>query len=173
MNKAVVSGMWDHFRQINGISMRAIAAIPKDKIEARPVKDMRTPKELVAHMYSAMNAIAGGTARGEIQWSEQADLAEAAKLKTHADLVRFATESWKAADNAVRALTDAQIAAMVKTPWGKSFPGFVCVNIIYDEHLHHRGQLYAFLRQLGIEPPFMWDFENSAPEHQPRAAQQA
>jgi len=72
----------------------------------------------------------------------------------------------------VQSLTDEKITRMVKTPWGESFPGFVCVQIIYDEHLHHRGQLYAYLRQLGIEPPFMWDFEHNAPEFQPRAAAQ-
>ena len=37
-----------------------------------------------------------------------------------------------------------------------------------DEYLHHRGQLYAFLRQFGIEPPMNWDFEGSAPAYQPK-----
>ena len=171
MNKALIDGQWDHFRTINGITMRAIQAIPKDKVDTRPVKDMRTPKELVAHIYSAMRNIADGTAKGEITWSEEADKAEASKLKTHDDLVRYANESWKAADKSVRSLSDAQIASMVKTPWGQSFPGFVCVNILYDEHLHHRGQLYAFLRQMGVEPPFLWDFENNATEFQPKAVQ--
>ncbi|MBI4364566.1 MAG: DinB family protein [Candidatus Latescibacteria bacterium] len=171
MDKAQVGGQWDHFRTIHGITMRAIQAIPKDKVDAKPVKDMRTPKELVAHMYSSMRSITEGTAKGEIQWSEENDKAEAAKLKTHDDLVRYASEAWKAADKAVRSLSDAQIAATVKTPWGESFPGHVCVNIIYDEHLHHRGQLYAYLRQMGVEPPFMWDFEHNATEFQPKAAQ--
>lgn len=171
MNKATIGGLWDHLRTINGITMRAIQAIPKEKIDTRPVADMRTPKELVAHIYSSMKSVAEGTARGEIKWSEEADKAEAGKIKTHDELLRYANDSWKAADKAVRSLTDAQIAAMVKTPWGESFPGFVCVNIIYDEHLHHRGQLYAFLRQMGVEPPFMWDFEHNAPEFQQKAAQ--
>ena len=171
MNKELIGGQWDHFRTINGITMRAIEAIPEDKVDFRPVKDMRTPKELVAHIYSAMRCISDGTAKGEIKWSEEADKTEAAKLKTKDDLVRYASDAWKAADKSVRSLSDAQIAAMVKTPWGQSFPGFVCVTIMYDEHLHHRGQLYAYLRQMGIEPPFMWDFENNAPEFQPKAAQ--
>ena len=67
-------------------------------------------------------------------------------------------------------LPSEKIEGLVKTPWNESFPGFVYINIVYDEHLHHRGQLYAFLRQLGVEPPMMWDFEHNAPEFQRRAA---
>ncbi len=171
MNKEQLGGMWDHFRTINGITMRAIQAIPKDKIEFRPVRDMRTPKELVAHMYGIMKSITEGVTKGAIAADEKLESGEA--IKTHDDLVRFASENWRAADKAFRSLNDAQIAAMVKTPWGKDFPGHVCVNIIYDEHLHHRGQLYAYLRQMGVEPPFMWDFENSAPEFQQKTTQSA
>jgi uncharacterized damage-inducible protein DinB len=171
MNKTAVNAYWDHFRTINGITMRAIQAVPKDKIDSKPCKDMRTPKELIGHMYNAMRSIAEGAVKGEIELTEESDAAAAAKLKTHDDVVRFANESWKASDKAIQSLSDTQIAAMVKTPWGVSFPGFVCVNIIYDEHLHHRGQLYAYLRQLGVAPPMMWDFENNAAEFQPKQAQ--
>ncbi len=173
MNKAALNAYWDHFRIINGITMRAIEAVPKDKIDSRPCKDMRTPKELISHMYNSMQEIAEGAVRGEIKMSDESDTAAVAKLKTHEDVVRFAKESWKAADKAIQSMSDAQLSSMVATPWGQSFPGFVCVNIIYDEHLHHRGQLYAYLRQMGVAPPFMWDFENSAPEFQPKQPQQA
>jgi uncharacterized damage-inducible protein DinB len=171
MNKAALSQYWDHFRTINGITMRAIQALPKDKIDSKPCNEMRTPKELISHIYYTMTSVAEGAVKGEIELTDEKDAAAAAKLKTHDDIIRFASESWKAADKAVQSMTDAQIAATVKTPWGVSFPGFVCVNIIYDEHLHHRGQLYAYLRQLGVAPPMMWDFENNAPEFQPKQVQ--
>ena len=47
-------------------------------------------------------------------------------------------------------------------------PGFAMLNLLPDEYLHHRGQLYAYLRQLGMKPPENWDFEHSAPEFQPK-----
>lgn len=172
MNKDATNAKWDHFRMINGITMRAIQALPKDKIDSRPCKDMRTPKELINHMYNSMREIAEGAAKGDIKLTEELDNAAVAKLKTYDDVVRFAMESWNASDKAIRSMTDAQLVAMVSTPWGQSFPGFDCVNILYDEHLHHRGQLYAYLRQLGVAPPFMWDFEHSAPEFQPKQPQQ-
>ena len=170
MKKVDLDRLWDHFRTVNGISLRAIKAIPADKIDATACKDMRTPKQQIAHMYNAMRMIADGITKGEIVHSDELDTKAAAGIHSHDELNRFAHDSWNAADQAVRSLTDEKLAGLVKTPWGESFPGFVCVQIMYDEHLHHRGQLYAFLRQLGVEPPFMWDFEHNAPEFQPRAA---
>jgi len=122
-------------------------------------------------LYATMRAVAEGAVKGQVTPDEAADKGE--NMKSHDDMIRIANESWKAADRAIRSMTDAQATAMVKTPWGMDFPGWMCVQIIFDEHLHHRGQLYAFLRALGVEPPFMWDFENSAPEFRPKQHQQA
>jgi uncharacterized damage-inducible protein DinB len=171
MNRSIVGYMWEELRLINGITLRVIDGIPKEKIDARPIGMMRTPKELVAHMYTTMRTVAEGIAKGTITADERAD--SGAELRSRDDMLRYARESWKAADRAMQSLTDAQIQAMVKTPWGMDMPGHFCSTIIYDEHLHHRGQLYAFLRALGAEPPFMWDFENSAPEFRPRVAEKA
>ncbi len=171
MHKDQVAGMWDSLRQIHGITLRAIQAVPHDKIDARPVAKMRSPKELVAHMYTTMRDVTDGVAKGQFAMNEAAD--SGAGIKTHEDLIRYAEDCWMAADRAVGSLSEAQLTAAVKTPWGGDYPGFVCVHIIYDEHLHHRGQLFTYLRALGGEPPIMWDFENNAPEYRPRAAQKA
>jgi len=173
MDRTTLDGMWNHFRTIHGITLRAIQAVPGDKIDSRPVRDMRTPRELIVHAYGTMRAIAEGATKGEVSWDEAKDEKAACEaIRSHADLVRYAEDCWKAADRAIGSLTPAQITGPVKTPWGFEPPGFICVTIIYDEHLHHRGQLYAYLRQMGVEPPFMWDFEHNAPEYQPKAAAQ-
>lgn len=160
-NKALMAGFWDHFRTVNGITVRCIEAIPADKIDAQPCKDMRTAKELVTHMYAQMRYVAEGIPKGHTQYNGEQDKEAIATIKTRDDLVRYAKESWTFADRIVKSLTDAQLQATVQTEWGgMSFPGWIIVSIMYDEHLHHRGQLYTFLRQFGVEPPFLWDFEN-------------
>jgi uncharacterized damage-inducible protein DinB len=174
MNKTMMAGFWDHFRTMHGVTVRCVEAIPKDKLDARPCKDMRTAKELVTHMYAQMRFVTDGVPKGHIAYTDANDPAEMATIKNHDDLVRYAKESWEIADRKVKSLTDAQLEAIVQTEWGGlSFPGWVCIHIVYDEHLHHRGQLYAFLRQLGVEPPFLWDFEHNAPEYRPKQTQQA
>ncbi len=39
------------------------------------------------------------------------------------------------------------------------YPGTVISSILYfiDNEIHHRGQLYVYLRSLGIEPPMFWE----------------
>ena len=174
MNKAQMTALWDHFRTVHGITVRAIEAIPADKVDSRPCKDMRTPRELVVHMYNMMRYVAEGASKGNVGYVDSKDdPVTMEKVKTLEDLARYARDSWTAADRAVASMSDAQLQAMVPTQFGMPFPGFVCINVIYDEHLHHRGQIYAYLRQLGVEPPFMWDFENNAPEYRPKQVQQA
>jgi uncharacterized damage-inducible protein DinB len=38
-----------------------------------------------------------------------------------------------------------------------------------DEFVHHRGQLTAFIRVCGGEPPFLWGYADNAAEFRPRA----
>ena len=172
MTKQTLTMIWDHLRQMNGITMRLVDNLPADKLDARPVPSMRTPKELLVHMYtSSLQSVAEGIVAGEIKEIDEKALCDA--IKTKADLVRFTTDSWNAATRATELVADPQLAAMVKTPWGVSLPGHVCVQVIRDEMTHHRGQLFTFVRALGKDVPMMWDFEHNAPEFQPKAHVQA
>lgn len=167
MNKQAALGMWDMQRQRFGLAIRAIEAIPADKINATLVPGMRTPLELTAHMMIVNTGCAESLLSGEFVSESHADVVK--RVTTRDQLVAYMKESWAAAQKAVDACTDAQLLAMVKTPWGSDFPGFVMLGIAADELLHHRGQLYTYVRLCGIEPPMIWDFEHSAPEFQPKA----
>lgn len=168
MNKQTLSMIWDHLRQMNGIAVRLIENLPADKLDSHPIPKMRTPKELLVHLYgTCVRDIAEGIGTGEIRETDEKALVAA--IKTKDELARFCADGWKAADRAIAGLTDAQLAAMVKTPWGMSMPGHVCVQVIRDEFTHHRGQLFTFVRALGQDVPMMWDFEHNAPEFQPKA----
>lgn len=172
MNAKMCLGMWDHLRQCNGIALRAVAAIPADKIHSHPIPNMRTPTELVVHTYGTIiRGLVDGVASGEITELDEAKVC--AGIQTRDDLVKYARDCWNAADQAVRAYTDESLSAIVKSPWGMDMPGFVWLGTLHDEFLHHRGQLYVYLRQLGQEPPMIWDFANNAPEFQPREHAQA
>jgi len=168
MNLPYIKTLWEEMRLVNGITLRAIEAVPADKIDTRPIRDMRTPKELVTHMAETMRHCAVGATKGKIEAYEEREKATCEGIKTREDLIRVMASAWNEANAAVRSLTDEQAVAAVETPWNFAPPGWLCIQIIFDEHVHHRGQLYAYLRALGIEPPFMWDFENNAPEYKPK-----
>lgn len=169
VNKKTLDAVWDQTRQKYGIYLRLLEAIPEDKYHAHPIKGMRTPAELVAHTSgSIVRDIAKGVAKGEITANEAADAVTATGFKTKADAIAYARKCWTEADAAVAQLGDTQLNADVATPWNTSFPGWVGFNILSDEFLHHRGQLYAFARACGGEPPFLWSFGENAPEFRPR-----
>lgn len=171
MNKQYIQTLWEEQRLVWGMAMRVYQAIPKDKMESHPIAGMRTPKEVIAHMAATLREVAIGTAKGQIDAYEAMEKEYVAK--PYDDFMKWVGESWKVADAAVRSISEAQATGMVKNPWTTDFPASACIQIIFDEHLHHRGQLYAYLRCFGVEPPFLWDFENNAPEYQPRQHQPA
>ena len=172
MNKQQLAMMWDHLRQVHGMGIRVLEAIPADKIDANPIPSMRTPTQLIVHMYAMVfREIAEGVLRGKITEIDEKPLV--AGIKTHAELVQFARDQWNAADRAISQLTDTNLTNIVTSPWNFEAPGFVMLGIIQDEYLHHRGQLYAFVRAFGKDVPMMWDFEHNAPEYQPKQAAQA
>jgi len=165
-------GWWEHFRQMNGITMRIIASIPGEKFDTHPIPNMRTPKELLVHMYGVVvRDIPAGISTGEIKNFDEKPAVDS--LKSKDDVIRFCTECWTAGDKAAKAITDANLLGLVKTPWDMDMPGVVAAGIVNDEYLHHRGQLYAYTRALGIEPPAVWDFEHNDAAFAPQATAKA
>ena len=171
MNKQSVLQTWDHIRQVNGVGLRVVETIPEAHLDATVIPGMRTPKRVIVHMYGQIiREIAEGAVSGTITDENEHHEAEiAAGLKTKADLLRYCHECWAAADAAVQSMPEERVMGMTATPWGMSFPGFVAFTIISDEYIHHRGQLYAYLRTLGVAPPFMWSFAENAEPFRPKA----
>jgi uncharacterized damage-inducible protein DinB len=171
--QAELSSIWNHFRQCHGITLRAIAALPADQLDGHPIPNMRTPKELIVHLYGdVVRGMVEGVMSGDFDHdlTRAKEKKTASTLKTHDDVLRFTRDSWTAADRAFDSITDAQLQEPVKTPFGFSLPGGVLLHMQKDEYLHHRGQLYAFARALGVEPPMIWDFANNEPAFRPKTA---
>lgn len=166
MNKQRLTQTWDNFRQMHGITLRLIDSIPADKFDARPIPNMRTPKELIVHVYGmVVKSIVTGIATGSI--AEIDEKAITASLKTKDDVRKFVNDAYATCDATVKGIADDKLNSQVETPWGMSFKGSDCIHILRDEYLHHRGQLYTYLRALGQDVPMVSDFEHNAPEFQP------
>lgn len=164
MTKAALVPAWDMNRMRHGIALRCVQAMSDAQVNATPIQGMRSAREIVVHMYAFLRAVPESVLSGAIAFDEKSVLA---RVRTQADLIAFMEESWRAADAAFQQCTDAQLTALVKAPWG-DHPGGVMITMIPDEFIHHRGQLYCYLRQLGVEPPMVWDFAHNAPEYAER-----
>jgi uncharacterized damage-inducible protein DinB len=170
MDKAALDQMWDQFRQKYGVYIRLLEAIPEDRYRTFPVEGMRTPAELMVHVSgTVVRDIAEGVAKGEITADEAGEAQTAAQLGSKAALLAFARECFARADAAVKRIGDAELAAMVPTPWKSVWPGWVAMHVLSDEFMHHRGQLYCYARASGVEPPFMWGYGDNEAEFRPAA----
>jgi len=165
MNKSTLNAIWDQTRQKYGVYLRLLEALPEDKINEHLIPGMRTAAELVAHTSGGIvQGFAEGVARGEIE-----DDQRKVDIRSRDDLLAYARDCWKAADDAIAKVGDDELARMVKTPWNMSFPGTVAIHTMNDELVHHRGQLYAYVRAAGVEPPFVWSYGENAPGFGPKA----
>ena len=169
MNKQWLEGIWDHTRQKYGIYLRVLEAIPADRFHDHPIDGMRTPAQMVVHTSgSIVRDIAEGIATGTIQADEASEDEVAETLKSKDDVLRFARDCWTRAHSAIQKVGEAELSGGVENPWGFPLNGTFAMAILNDEFTHHRGQLYAYVRACGGEPPFMWGFADNAEAFQPR-----
>lgn len=158
MNKSALGSIWNQMRQKYGVYLRVLEALPEDRVGEHVIPGMRTPAELVAHTSGGIvREFAQGVARGEIM-NPPGDSEVAADIHSRDDLLAYARQCWQDADAAISEVGDDELSRMVKTPWNMEFPGGVAIHTLNDEFVHHRGQLYAYLRACGVEPPFIWSY---------------
>ena len=164
MDKASFDRAWNYFRAVNGVGLRAVALIPDDQLDAHPIPGMRSPKHLVIHIYTTVRGLMRSIVDGKVVDEEPVEAATEARIKTKDELLRYCRECWDDAAKIAGSLTDAQLSGTVTTPWGHTWNGAEAFRILYDEYWHHRGQLYCYLRALGVAPHSLYDTKNNDPE---------
>jgi uncharacterized damage-inducible protein DinB len=165
MTKADVVAKLEYFNMVHSVTLRAIAALEDQDLEFRPRPGMRTPKELVFHIYAQEKILADASRQGRFNaeaagGSEPESEAVAGQLKALAtvrDVKAFAEERHQAAMSILQAMSEEDLARPVESPMG-AYPAWRFFDFAYDEHWHHRGQLYTYLRLLGKEPPMLYDY---------------
>src|SRR5262245_16626211 len=162
MSKAGIQSKLEYFKMVHGVTLRAIGAFDDGDLEFRPRPGMRTPKELIFHIYTQEKVLAEGARQGKLtaeaaNRSNPEDHAAADDLRALAtvnDLQAYAAGCHQAAVNILAAMSEDELARPVESPFG-TFPASQYFNFAYDEHWHHRGQLYTYIRLLGKEPPML------------------
>lgn len=163
MTKEWLNQQWDQVRQKYSAYLQLLETIPANRFHTRLVQGMGTPAELAVQMSAAIvRDITVGIAKGEIRRDEPAEARIVADLGSKMAVIAYARKCWNIANEAVTKIDDAQLNARINTPWNTEIPGWIGLNILNDEFLHHHGQLYTCARLCGAEPPFLWGFAESA-----------
>jgi uncharacterized damage-inducible protein DinB len=169
MNKEQLLGQRQYFDMVHGVTLRAIGALDDEDLDFRPREGMRSVRELIAHVYGMEKSLAAGMRAGKLSQETEAPSipeteegkAAVASIKTVADAQQYARECHKAASDALAAMSDEELSRKVEAPYG-TFPAWQFFLFVYDEHWHHRGQIYTYIRLLGKEPPMLYSYEVTA-----------
>jgi uncharacterized damage-inducible protein DinB len=165
MNKSDLLTKLEYFNMVHGVTLRAIAALDAKDLEFRPRPTMRTPKELVFHIYTQTQILAEAARDGRLTAEattrstpeEHAVAARLATLTTVGAVQTYAQACHEAAMKIFTAMSEEDALRPVESPFG-TYPAWRFLDFAYDEHWHHRGQLYVYLRLLGKEPPMLYDY---------------
>lgn len=166
MNKEALLAQYGYFNMVHGVTLKLIGTLADEDLHYRPRPDMRSVGDLILHTYGMLRSFAVGVAQGELPASvENANIPETpegkeamSQLKTVADCQRFAETCFQEIQAALAAASAEQLAAQVKSPFG-TFAGWQYFSFAYDEHWHHRGQLYTYVRLMGKEPPMLYSYD--------------
>lgn len=150
MRDAVFLG---HFDDVHRVAREALKRIPGDKLDFRPTEEMMSVRELCFHMFAQEKVLVSGCRKGAIEEKDFAAVDnEIAEMDTVDDLVRYGEEIHQATNEWVASASDEEYSKTVKTFFGEVTPAML-ISGAMEHMLHHRGQLYTYLRMLKIEPP--------------------
>ena len=155
----------DYFNMVHGVTVRAIATLSDPDLAFRPSPRLRTSRELVFHIYAQEKLLAEAARDGRFTIEaangsnpeDPSNGSAVAALATVRDAVTFATSCHDAAETIFRAMSDEDVARPVESFMG-TYPASQFFLFAYDEHWHHRGQLYVYLRLLGKQPPDLYGY---------------
>ena len=168
MKKSALLRQRSYFDLVHGITLRTIETLSDADLDFRPQPDMRSIRDLIQHIYGMQKSFASGIKAGrlsdEIENPSVPETTEgkavSATLKTVPDCSAFAKDCYLIASDTLAGLNDDQLAVTIEAPFG-TFAAWQYFNFMYDEHWHHRGQLYTYIRLLGKKPPMLYDYQPS------------
>jgi uncharacterized damage-inducible protein DinB len=165
MSKPGFSEKLEYFNMVHGVTLRAIGTFSDEELEFRPQAAMRSARELIFHIYTQEKVLAEAAKLGRLTMEAatasnpetEAVAQELKALATVSGARAYAEACHRAAENTLRGLSEEDLIRSVESPFG-TYPAWRYFDFAYDEHWHHRGQLYAYLRLLGKEPPMLYDY---------------
>ena len=166
MTKKALAAQRGYFQMVHGVTLKLIGSFNDADLNYRPKEGMRTVRDLISHMYGFERVLAEGVCTGKLTKEVEdravpemeSGKAATAQLTDIAKCIEFAKEAHQYADEVAAKLTEEGAAKSIETPFG-AFPAGQIFGFAYDEHWHHRGQLYVFARLLGRNPPMLYAYE--------------
>jgi uncharacterized damage-inducible protein DinB len=156
--KKTVSQVLDGgIKSIESEFIPAAEAMPEDKYGFAPsngeFKGVRTFAQQIKHV-AAVNYLVAAAILGEKPPVDTGGESGPESIKTKADIVKFAKDSFVYAHKAVASIAEANQLEPVTGPFGKSKTTRLGLATVFAWHgFDHYGQMVEYLRMNGIVPP--------------------
>jgi uncharacterized damage-inducible protein DinB len=145
MTKSSLQELFGNLRILLTMTRRLVEQFPEDKMNFRPVPEVRDVSEIVVHIYQMLEESVATVKAGKVIEVTPPVLTSKSELLAWMD--QQAAKFWTGFEN----INDAQLGAQLYA-FGEHFFGWQFLVFTYNEVYHHRGQLTVYLRLCGIEP---------------------
>ncbi|CAM3883765.1 DinB family protein [Cohnella lubricantis] len=119
--------------------------VSTEQLSLRPWEKAMSVSELAQHIAGAMGMFAETVKNGAFTPG-----APAKEIATADELRAIVSAETEKAEATLRSLTEEQLSRSVDF-FGRSVPGHTLLQEAKDHEIHHKGQLFVYLRQAGIE----------------------
>ncbi|MEZ0610513.1 DinB family protein [Fibrella sp. WM1] len=126
-------------------------AMPEDGVGFKPTAEIRSFAEQMLHLANA-NYNFGAMVSGKPNPMQGKSLEKMDDMKTKAALTKAVMDSYDFMIDAVKGLTDAQLAESVKMGQ-REMSREVLLAKAFEHQTHHRGQCTVYIRLKGVKPP--------------------
>ena len=145
------SGILENWQGHRRLTRRVIEAFAEDKLFAYSSGGMRPFAEMVWEFIRMAVPIVDGVSTGK--WSEF----KGTKPTTKAELLRLWDAQTRELDQKFGEIPPHRFSEVDKAFGQWEGSGLATIQYAIDNEIHHRGQGYVYLRELGVEPPHFWE----------------
>src|SRR5215467_13488085 len=125
MDKRELLARRAYFDMVHGVTVRAIQALSDSDLAFRPQSGMRTPRELIFHIYAQEKMLADAARLGKFTMEmangsnpeDPANAPAVARLAAVSDAVAFANTQHQAANGVYESLSEEQVARTIESPF--------------------------------------------------------
>lgn len=141
-----------HWARTRKMLTAIVAAMPEDKWDFKPVKEVRSFREMVLHLvedgYSHI-----GYSKGMSREESGKLTAKYKGLHTKADLLKALGESYDYGEKVLSEITDQNAMNMVSGMRGERQTRVEAALVAFEDQMDHYGNFVVYLRLNGVVPP--------------------
>lgn len=142
-----------HSKRLRGMLTDIVAAMPEDKYDYRPVKEVRSFHEMCEHLVGDIYAHSGYVMGKSPQESAKVFHEQVKSLKTRADILAGLNAAYDYSDQMLAQVTDRNAYDTVTAMRGMKATLFEAAMQAFEDQMDHYGNLVVYLRINGVVPP--------------------